>query len=201
MPSLTIVRHGQSTYNLQNRFTGNLDVPLTTLGEEEAIAAGKKLQHFNYHLAYTSTLKRAQKTLEIILQEIHQTSVPIIKNASLNERMYGSLQGLNKAETTIKYGETQVEMWRRSYNARPPEGESLEDTFNRTVPYYKTNIRPQLTNGKTILIVAHGNSLRALMMYLENINSAEISKVNIPTGLPRVYTFGDGLKLINVRYL
>ena len=201
MTSLTIVRHGQSTYNLQNRFTGNIDVPLTTLGEEEAMEAGKKLLDFNYDMAFTSTLERAQKTLEIILQQIHQTGIPIIKNAALNERMYGSLQGLNKAETTIKYGEAQVEIWRRSYHVRPPEGESLEDTFNRTVPYYKTNIETQLTAEKTILIVAHGNSLRALIMYLENISPTEIAKVNIPTGLPRVYTFDEGLKLINAVYL
>jgi 2,3-bisphosphoglycerate-dependent phosphoglycerate mutase len=164
MALLTLIRHGQSTYNLENRFTGNTDVELTPLGEEEAKQAGKKLTNFTFAIAYTSMLKRAQKTLEIILEEMKQTTIPIVKIAAFDERKYGSLQGLNKAETALKYGDAQVEIWRRSYDVRPPEGESLKDTFNRAVPYYKQEIEPKLKAGQNILIVAHGNSLRALMM-------------------------------------
>jgi 2,3-bisphosphoglycerate-dependent phosphoglycerate mutase len=198
---LTLIRHGQSTYNLENRFTGNIDVPLTPLGEEEARDAGKKLKGLKYDRAYTSMLKRAQESLCIILAEIRQTDIPIIMNAALNERMYGSLQGLNKAETSAKYGDTQVEIWRRSYAVRPPDGESLEDTFNRTIPYYKLEIEPKLKAGENILIVAHGNSLRALMMYLEHIDQEAIAHVNIPTGTPRLYTFKADLRIAHVVYL
>lgn len=201
MALLTLTRHGQSTYNLQNRFTGNLDVPLTPLGEHEAHLAGQKLQDFHFDFAYTSMLKRACETLRIILEEIKQTQMPIIKNVALNERMYGSLQGLNKAETALKYGDEQVEIWRRSYKIRPPEGESLEDTFKRTVPYYQTEIEPKLKSGQNVLIVAHGNSLRALKMYLENISSEAIEKVNIPTGTPRNYIFDENMKILSVDYL
>ena len=193
MAQLLLVRHGQSTYNLENRFTGNLDVPLTPLGEEEAHLAGKKLFNFHFDIAYTSMLNRAWETLRIILEEIKQTDLPINKNAALNERMYGSLQGQNKAEIAQKYGEDQVELWRRSYEVRPPEGESLHDTYNRTVPYYQKEIEPKLKNDKNILIVAHGNSLRALKMYLEDISPEDIFKVNIPTGIPRMYIFDQNL--------
>ena len=201
MASLTLIRHGQSTYNLANFFTGNLDPPLTSFGEAEALDAGLKIKDFIYHVAYTSMLIRAQETLGIILEVIEQTTIPVIKNAALNERMYGNLQGLNKTETAAKYGDAQVEIWRRSYDVRPPGGESLEDTFNRTVPYYKSEIEPKLKSDVNLLIVAHGNSLRALMMYLENISKEEISNVNIPTGVPRLYNFDNELKLICVIYL
>jgi 2,3-bisphosphoglycerate-dependent phosphoglycerate mutase len=201
MAALILVRHGQSIYNLENRFTGNLDVALTQLGREEAKIAGNKLKNFHYSIAYTSTLIRAQETLRIILEEIKQMDIPIVQNAALNERMYGNLQGLNKAETAAKYGEAQVEIWRRSYAVRPPEGESLEDTFNRTVPYYQREIEPQLKAGNTILIVAHGNSLRALKMYLEDISAADIVHVDIPTGTPRLYNFDADLKIMGVNYL
>ena len=201
MASLTLIRHGQSVYNFENRFTGNIDVALTQLGEAEAKIAGDKLKAFTYTIAYTSTLIRAQESLRIILEEIKQTDIPIVRNAALNERMYGNLQGLNKAETTAKYGEVQVEIWRRSYAVRPPEGESLEDTFNRTVPYYQSEIEPKLKAGENILMVAHGNSLRALMMYLEHINATEIAHVNMPTGTPRVYDFDGDLRIIEVNYL
>ncbi len=201
MSLLTLVRHGQSTYNLENRFTGNIDVKLTALGEEEARLAGNKLKSFEYDIAYTSMLVRAQESLRIILEEIQQTKLLVITNAAFDERMYGSLQGLNKAETEKKYGAAQVEIWRRSFSVKPPDGESLEDTFNRTVPYYKLEIEPKLKAGNNILIVAHGNSLRALMMYLESISPEAISKVNIPTGLPRNYTLGDDLKVLNAVYL
>lgn len=159
------------------------------------------MKDLSYNTAFTSMLVRAEETLKIILEEIKQTTIPIIKDAALNERMYGDLQGLNKAETIAKYGAEQVEIWRRSYDVRPPGGESLEDTYNRTVPYYRSVIEPRLRSGENILIVAHGNSLRALMMYLENINKQAIVKVNIPTGLPRLYHFDATLKLISAAYL
>jgi 2,3-bisphosphoglycerate-dependent phosphoglycerate mutase len=201
MAQLILVRHGQSTYNLENRFTGNLDVPLTALGEEEAHSAGKKLINFRFDMAYTSMLVRAWETLRIILEEVKQITIPIIKNVALNERMYGSLQGLNKADTAKKYGDAQVELWRRSYEVRPPDGESLRDTYNRTVLYYQSEIEPNLKAGKNILIVAHGNSLRALKMFLEEISPEEIIKVNIPTGMPRMYVFDENLKILSVNYL
>ncbi len=198
---LTIIRHGQSTYNLANLFTGNVDVHLSPLGKEEAVLAGKKINNFTYDIAFTSMLVRAQETLEIILEEIKQPSIPIIKDAALNERMYGDLQGLNKSETIRKYGAEQVQIWRRSYDVRPPGGESLEDTYNRTVPYYQSVIEPKLKEGKNILIVAHGNSLRALMMYLEKISKEEIVNIDLPTGLPRNYHFDSTLKLMSAIYL
>jgi 2,3-bisphosphoglycerate-dependent phosphoglycerate mutase len=201
MPLLTLIRHGQSTYNLENRFTGNVDVPLTPLGEEEAREAGKKMKNFLFNRAYTSMLERAQVSLDIILKEIQQTDIPIIMSAALNERMYGSLQGLNKAETAAKYGDEQVELWRRSFAVRPPNGESLEDTFNRTIPYFKLEIEPKLKANENILIVAHGNSLRALMMYLEHIDQEAIALVNIPTGTPRLYNLDGDLKIDDVLYL
>lgn len=201
MAQLILIRHGQSVYNLENRFTGNLDVPLTPLGEEEAHSAGIKIINFRFDIAYTSMLVRAWETLRIILEEIKQTDIPIIKNAALDERMYGSLQGLNKAETALKYGDAQVEQWRRSYEVRPPEGESLHDTYNRTVPYYQQDIEPRLKAGKNVLIVAHGNSLRALKMYLENISPEEIVKINIPTGTPRMYIFDENLRNFSANYL
>jgi len=201
MVSLTLIRHGQSTYNLQNRFTGNVDVKLTPLGETEAHLAGQKLQNFRFDVAYTSMLKRAWQTLRIVLEEIKQTDIPIIKNAALNERMYGSLQGLNKAETALKYGDRQVEIWRRSYEVRPPDGESLADTYKRVLPYYQSEIEPKLRDGKNVLIVAHGNSLRALKMYLENITPEAIVQVNIPTGTPRNYVFDENMRIMSVNYL
>nr|WP_315148862.1 2,3-diphosphoglycerate-dependent phosphoglycerate mutase [uncultured Flavobacterium sp.] len=201
MSILILVRHGQSVYNLENRFTGNLDINLTKLGEQEALNAGDKLLNFKFDLAYTSTLVRAQESLNIILKEIHQTDCIIIQNDALNERNYGNLQGLNKDETIAKFGQEQVDIWRRSYEIRPPDCESLENTFNRTVPFYKQVIEPELRLQKNILIVAHGNSLRALVMYLENISVLEIPDLNIPTGIPRCYNFDENLKIIKVNYL
>ena len=201
MSILILVRHGQSVYNLENRFTGNLDIRLTSLGEEEARHAGELLKGYTFDMAYTSMLLRAQESLRIILEVIGQTEIPVVKNAALNERMYGSLQGLNKDETSKKYGAEQVEIWRRSYTVGPPEGESLATTFERAVPYYKGEIEPQLQAGKNVLIVAHGNSLRALMMYLENISPEDISKVNISTGVPRKYIFNTDLKVLDITNL
>jgi 2,3-bisphosphoglycerate-dependent phosphoglycerate mutase len=200
MAQLIFVRHGQSLYNLENRFTGILDIPLTDLGKEQAKLAGKKLIGYDFDSAYTSMLIRAQESLQIILTEMKVT-IPIIKNKAFNERMYGTLQGLNKAETAQKYGLAQVDIWRRSYDICPPGGESLLDTYNRVVPYYKTEIEPRLKIGHNVLIVAHGNSLRSLMMYLENINPLDIVKVNIATGVPRIYTFDTKLKILSVRDL
>ena len=201
MATLILVRHGQSVYNLENRFTGSLDVDLTKTGELEAQESGKKLLYFKFDCAYTSTMKRAQESLKIILMTIHQTTIKVIEDKSLNERDYGSLQGLNKEETITKYGKEQVEIWRRSYAIRPPNGESLEDTFNRTIPFYLQEIEPQLKRQKDVLIVAHGNSLRALVMYLENISQEEIAHLNIPTGIPRQYIFDANLKILKANYL
>ena len=201
MSFLTLVRHGQSIYNLENRFTGSLDVELTVIGKEEALRAGHKLKGYHYDAAYTSTLKRAQESLEIILKEIDQPKIRLTKNAALNERMYGNLQGLNKGDTIKEYGAAQVELWRRSYAVRPPDGESLEDTYKRTVPYYQLEIEPKLKAKENILLVAHGNSLRALMMYLEAIDSQAIEKVDLPTGMPRHYILDDSLNILSVAYL
>ncbi|WP_029268421.1 2,3-diphosphoglycerate-dependent phosphoglycerate mutase [Flavobacterium sp. KJJ] len=200
MALLIFVRHGQSLYNLENRFTGILDIPLTDLGKEQAKLAGQKLIGYVFNIAYTSMLTRAQESLQIILNEMKAT-IPIVKNKAFNERMYGTLQGLNKDETAQKYGLAQVDIWRRSYDICPPGGESLLDTYNRVVPYYKLEIEPKLKKGENVLIVAHGNSLRSLMMYLENINPLEIVKVNIATGIPRVYNFETDLHLSSVRDL
>ena len=198
---LTLIRHGQSTYNLENRFTGDADVPLTPLGKEEAVQAGKKIKGYHYDFAYTSMLARAEESLQIILKEIEQTTIPIKRNKALNERRYGELQGLNKAETAEKFGEAQVLIWRRSYDVRPPGGESLEDTYHRTIPFYKSEIEPELLAGKNILVVAHGNSLRALVMYLEKIGKEDILKLNIPTGIPRNYSFNNKLQVRSIAYL
>lgn len=201
MPILVIVRHGQSQWNLENKFTGEVDVPLTPAGREEAHQAGTKLKGFRFDVAFTSVLARAEETLQIILQEINQPGIPVVKNRALNERNYGSLQGLNKAETAQKYGLEQVAIWRRSYNVAPPEGESLKDTAERVIPYYQQQIEPLLKAGKQLIIVAHGNSLRSLMMYLEGFSAEKISEVNIPTGVPRLYRIDENLKILEATYL
>ena len=201
MPLLITVRHGQSTWNLENRFTGWEDVPLSPQGEAEAHRAGKLLQNYLIHEAYTSVLKRAIDTLEIILREVEKINIPIVKSAALNERFYGDLQGLNKSETEVKYGKDQVNLWRRSYEIAPPGGESLKQTYERVVPYYISEIVPKLKNGRNILIVAHGNSLRALAMYLERITPEEISNVNIATGVPHIDEFDDSLHLVKASYI
>ena len=200
MPKLILLRHGQSIWNLENRFTGEMDIDLTELGKEEAKRAGLLLKNNVIDVAYTSVLKRPIHTLEIVLREM-QIDIPIIKSAALNERNYGDLQGLNKAETEQKYGIEQVLLWRRNYNIIPPNGESLKNTFDRVIPYYKKEIAPALRVNKNILIVAHGNSLRALMMYLEGINETAIAQVNLATGTPRVYEFSKELNLLKVNYL
>lgn len=201
MSLLVLVRHGQSVYNEHILFTGSLDIELTPLGEDEARQTGEKLKSYSFAIAYTSMLIRAQESLQIILKVIGQSDITIVKNSALNERSYGSLQGLNKEEIAKKYGAEQVALWRRSYEICPPEGESLAQTYDRAVPFYKAEIEPKLKKGKSILVVAHGNSLRALMMYLENISASAIAEVNIPTGLPRVYDMDMNLKIKSVKYL
>ncbi len=201
MAILILVRHGQSIYNLENRFTGILDIGLTELGKQEAKIAGLKLIDFKFDFAYTSKLKRASESLQIILKTINQSNIVIVEDQALNERSYGNLQGLNKDETINKFGAKQVAIWRRSYNIQPPDGESLEDTFNRTIPFYKQEIEPKLKLNTKILIVAHGNSLRALVMYLENISQDEIPNLNIPTGIPKKYIMDENLKILEMKYL
>ncbi len=187
MSELILIRHGQSEWNLQNRFTGWKDVDLTDLGIQEAHGAASKIEKDNIDIAFTSELKRAQHTLAIILQDDHLESIPVHKNLALNERSYGSLEGLNKAETAEKYGAEQVHIWRRSYDVQPPEGESLKDTYNRVMPYFKSEILPQLLAGKNVLVVAHGNSLRSLIMYLEKLTPEQILAKELATGVPVVY--------------
>jgi 2,3-bisphosphoglycerate-dependent phosphoglycerate mutase len=196
MPILIIVRHGQSTWNLENRFTGDVDVDLTSLGEEEARKAGRLLKPYHFDKAYTSVLKRAIHSLEIILKETGNDPVPVIRTPALNERNYGDLQGLDKTETEKQYGASQVLLWRRSYDIAPPHGESLRNTYDRVVPYYIKEIEPDLKDGKNVLVVAHGNSLRALMMYIENISQEEIANLNLATGVPRLYEFDTALHVV-----
>ncbi len=194
MGILILLRHGQSTWNLENRFTGSEDVDLTSLGIEEARNASLFLKYYTIDFAFTSVLKRAVHTLEIILNKIG-LNIPVFKSAALNERDYGDMQGLNKAATIKKYGEAQVLDWRRSYQIAPPNGESLKDTYHRVIPYYLAEIEPKLKAGKTILIVAHGNSLRALVMYLEEISEKYIADFEIATGVLRVYHIDEKLKI------
>ena len=228
MIKLVLLRHGESQWNLENRFTGWTDVDLTLKGEEEAQASGKILQEkgFVFDLIYTSFLIRAIRTMEICLSEMQLNNVPIIYNWRLNERHYGALQGLNKAETAAKFGDEQVLIWRRSYDTPPPAlkisdkrwsgndpaykdidkndiplTECLKDTVNRFLPYWQETIDPSIRNGKKVLIVAHGNSLRALVKFLDNISDEEIVDLNIPTGIPLVYELNNNLEPIKHYYI
>jgi 2,3-bisphosphoglycerate-dependent phosphoglycerate mutase len=201
MPQLVLIRHGESQWNLENRFTGWVDVPLTPKGEEEARAAGQKLKTFQFDCAFTSVLMRAQNTLRIVLEEIGQTGIPIKEDKALNERMYGELQGLNKAETAKKFGDEQVKIWRRSFDVPPPGGESLKDTAARVLPYYESQILPELLANKTVLIVAHGNSLRSLVMRLEDLSREAVLELNIPTGAPLFYDMDANGAVTAHRYL
>ncbi len=191
MKQAVFIRHGESQWNRDNRFTGWVDVPLSPKGEEEAREAGEKLRDFRFDQAFTSVLMRAIRTLEIVLEVIGQSHIPIEKNPALNERMYGALQGLNKAETAKRYGDEQVKLWRRSYDLRPPGGESLHDTAERVIPYYQQHIWPRLAEGKTLLVAAHGNSLRALVMHLTALSREDVLELNIPTGVPLLYEFDE----------
>jgi 2,3-bisphosphoglycerate-dependent phosphoglycerate mutase len=201
MARLILLRHGESQWNLENRFTGWVDVPLSPRGIQEAKEAGEKLRSFTFDRAFTSVLARATETLRLVLETIGQTGIPIEKDKALNERMYGELQGLNKDETVKKYGEAQVKIWRRSYDVRPPGGESLKDTAERVLPYYEQTIKPYVLKGDTILVAAHGNSLRALIMELEQLSREQVLELNIPTGAPLLYELDKTGKVVDHRYL
>ena len=190
MPTLALVRHGQSQWNLENRFTGWVDVPLTDLGKSEARRAGELLKEAGAHfdVAFTSDLVRAQETLRIILEVLGQPDLPTERDKALNERHYGALQGLNKAETAEKYGAEQVHIWRRSYDVPPPEGESLKDTAARTLPYFDAKIIPALKQGRDVIVAAHGNSLRSIVMQLDGLTREQVLELNLDTGVPLVYT-------------
>jgi len=228
MHKLVLIRHGQSAWNLENRFTGWTDVDLTEQGIEEAVAGAKLLkeQGFAFDIAHTSLLKRAIRTLWLVQDEMDMLWLPVVKTWRLNERHYGALQGLNKAETARKYGDEQVFVWRRSFDIPPPElekgderypgndpryaalpsaelplSESLKTTIDRTMPYWFETVAPQIQEGKRVLIVAHGNSLRGLVKYLDGMSDEDITQLNIPTGLPLVYELDDALKPIRHYYL
>ena len=201
MARLVLLRHGESQWNLENRFTGWVDVPLSARGVEEAKQAGEKLRGVTFDRAFSSVLTRANETLRIVLEVLGQTNIPIEKDKALNERMYGDLQGLNKAETAKKYGDAQVKIWRRSYDVKPPGGESLKDTAERALPYYEKMVKPHLLKGETIIIAAHGNSLRALVMELDQLSKEEVLELNIPTGVPLLYEFDKTGKVLSHRYL
>ena len=225
MPTLVLLRHGQSQWNLENRFTGWWDVDLSDLGIEEARAAGRLLceKGFDFDCCFTSVLTRAIRTLHLVLHEMHQLWLPVTKDWRLNERHYGGLTGLNKQETIDKVGPEQVKIWRRSYDIPPPpldpgsqydvtgerryagvdvpRTESLKDTIARAVPYYEAEIAPALAAGKRVLVAAHGNSLRGIIKYLSNIGDDEIVGLEIPTGKPIVYELTDDLAVIRRYYL
>lgn len=197
MVRLTLLRHGQSQWNLENRFTGWVDVDLSPLGEEEAIAAGKLLASLPVDVVFTSVLTRAIRTADIAMMTAGIANVPVFRDQALNERHYGDLQGLNKTETAAKYGDDKVHQWRRSYDVPPPNGESLEMTQQRVAPYYNTQIVPMLQQGKNILVVAHGNSLRALIMFVEHLSPEEILKTEVATGIPITYELDHDLTIIS----
>lgn len=228
MYKLVFVRHGQSTWNLENRFTGWTDVDLTELGRAEAAEAGKLLKEggYDFDIAYTSVLKRAIKTLGIIQDEMDLNWLPVVRAWQLNERHYGALQGLNKAETAKEFGEEQVKIWRRSYDVPPPAleltderhpkfdrryasltpeqmpaTESLKITLDRVLPYWHSTLAPDIKSGRRVMIVAHGNSIRAMVKYLDDMSEADILELNIPTGLPLVYELDENLKPITKYYL
>ena len=187
MPTLALVRHGQSLWNLENRFTGWVDVPLTPAGEEEARKAGERLTGVHFDVAYTSVLSRAQETLRILMRTA-AFDLPIIRDQALNERHYGDLQGLNKAETAERYGQEQVHIWRRSYATPPPNGEALKDTAARTLPFFERAILGDVKQGKDVLVVAHGNSNRSIVMRLDDLSEEGVLALELATGVPLVYT-------------
>lgn len=186
---LVLVRHGQSEWNERNLFTGWRNPDLTQLGVQEAIKAGKllKTQDIEFDIAYTSVLKRAQRTLSLIMENLNQTQIPVVCDKALNERDYGELSGLNKDDARKQWGEEQVLIWRRSYDIPPPGGESLKDTAARVLPYYKNKIWPDVKAGKNVIVAAHGNSIRALIMYLEELSAQQIIEREVATGVPMVY--------------
>ena len=200
---LVLVRHGQSEWNLQNLFTGWKDVELSEQGVTEAHAAGKRLKAkgLTFDVAYTSALKRAQNTLTYILEELGQMGLPTTRDQALNERDYGDLTGLNKDDARQKWGEDQVHVWRRSYDVAPPGGESLKDTLARSLPYYMKHIQPDVLSGKRVIVAAHGNSLRALIMAIEGLSPGEILKRELATGVPVVYRLGADSRPLSVEVL
>ena len=203
MSILVLVRHGESQWNLENRFTGWVDVPLSEKGAQEAKAAGEKIKKENlrFDKAYTSDLKRAQNTLKLILEVLGQSGTPVEKDQALNERHYGDLQGLNKAETTKKFGEEQVKIWRRSYDIAPPNGESLKDTAARTLPYFDSKIVKDQKDGKNVIVSAHGNSLRSIVMELDHLTKEQVLELNLGTGIPLIYQFDKNLKIVSKKEL
>ena len=186
MPKLILVRHGQSIWNQQNRFTGWVDVPLTKTGEDEARQAAKKVQAMRIDVAYTSALTRAQNTLDIMLATMG-LDVPVIRDQALNERHYGDLQGLNKEDTAKKFGADQVKIWRRSYDIPPPNGDALKNTAERTLPFFERCILGDIRQGMNVLVCAHGNSNRSIVMMLDNLSKEEVLELNLETGVPLVY--------------
>ena len=203
MTKLVLLRHGESVWNQENRFTGWTDVDLSPKGVAEAQEAGiiLKSKGFTFDLAFTSVLIRAERTLEIVLDEMDLKGIEVFKSWRLNERHYGTLQGLNKAQVAKQYGEEQVAIWRRSYSTPPPNGESLKDTVERFLPYWTGSIEPFLRKQKHIIIVAHGNTLRALVKYLDGVSEEDIVKLEIPTGVPLVYEFDETFKAVKSYYL
>jgi 2,3-bisphosphoglycerate-dependent phosphoglycerate mutase len=197
---LVLIRHGQSLWNLENRFTGWIDVPLTQLGREEARNAAKKIAGMHFDVAYTSALSRAQETLREILETLG-LDLPVIRDQALNERHYGDLQGLNKEQTAQKYGKEQVHQWRRSYDIPPPGGEALKNTAERTLPFFERAIMGDLREGKNVLVVAHGNSNRSIVMSLEKMTPEQILALELGTGVPRVYDFDDQGNVASVKVL
>ncbi|MET4082905.1 2,3-bisphosphoglycerate-dependent phosphoglycerate mutase [Pedobacter sp. UYP30] len=186
---LILVRHGQSKFNLENRFTGWQDIDITPTGIKEAEAAGEQLKSEKINIIFTSKLIRAQHTVKIIQQIAGLENIVVIEDKALNERSYGLLEGLNKSDTAAKYGTEQVHIWRRSFDVPPPGGESLKDTYDRVLPYFEAHIKPELDKGLNVLIVAHGNSLRALIMFLERLSPAEMVEREIATGVPIIYNW------------
>jgi len=194
MATLILLRHGQSVWNAANKFTGWTDVELSEVGKAEAAKAGEDLATTKIDVVHTSDLIRAQRTAAIVMEHNQASSdVPTHRDFRLNERHYGALQGLDKDETRAKYGAEQVHIWRRSYDIPPPEGESLAMCAERTLPYLKEEIMPDLNAGKTVLVAAHGNSLRSIVMDIEGLSKEEVLGLEIPTGVPRIYTYEDGL--------
>jgi 2,3-bisphosphoglycerate-dependent phosphoglycerate mutase len=195
---LVLVRHGQSEWNAKNLFTGWKDPGLTSDGKKEAINAGSliKQRNIQFSMMFTSALKRAQITGQIILDSINQADIKVEKNQALNERNYGDLSGLNKDDARKEWGEEQVHIWRRSYDVPPPGGESLKDTAERVLPYFNSSILPKITQGENILVTAHGNSLRSLVMQLDNLSKEQVVALEIPTGAPIIYSFQENEKPI-----
>jgi 2,3-bisphosphoglycerate-dependent phosphoglycerate mutase len=198
MAKLAIIRHGQSLWNLENRFTGWVDVPLTAQGEAEAKRAGELLKEagLEFNVAYTSALTRAQRTLQIVMETMG-VNLPVIRDQALNERHYGDLQGMNKDDMRAKFGDEQVKIWRRSYDVPPPAGEALKNTAERTVPFFERCIMGDIRQGKNVLVVAHGNSNRSIVMVLDQLSTAEVLELNLETGIPLVYDVTADGKVTN----